>query len=246
VHDRVREAAYSLIPEPSRADTHLRIGRLLAAHTPPEKREEFIFEIVNQLNRGVAHITSRDEREQLAELDLIAGKRARNATAYASALTYLAAGRALLPEDRWERCRALTFALELHQAECEFVTGALPEAEGRLSMLSSRAGRLVDSAAVTRLREDLFMTVGRSDRAVEACLDYLRHVGVQWSAHPAKEEVQREYERLWRQIGSRSIEDLVHLPLMTDPEGRATIDVLTAALAPAHLTDQDLLFLVVC
>ena len=54
VHDRVHEAAYALIPAQSRAAAHLRIGRLLVAHTPPEKREEAIFEIVNQLNRGVA------------------------------------------------------------------------------------------------------------------------------------------------------------------------------------------------
>src|ERR1700756_285839 len=65
IHDRVQEAAYSLIPEPARAKAHLRIGRLLAAHTPAEKREEAIFEIVNQLNRGVGLISSRDEREQL-------------------------------------------------------------------------------------------------------------------------------------------------------------------------------------
>src|SRR5216684_561462 len=92
VHDRVQEAAYSLIPAELRAATHLRIGRLLAAHTPPEKREEAIFEIVNQLNRGSALITARDEREQLAELNLIAGKRAKASTAYASALKYLIAG----------------------------------------------------------------------------------------------------------------------------------------------------------
>ena len=96
IHDRVQEAAYSLIPEESRAETHLRIGRLLVAHTPPEEREEAIFEIVNQLNRGVALITSRDEREQLAELNLIAGKRAKATTAYASALTYLTTGLGLL------------------------------------------------------------------------------------------------------------------------------------------------------
>src|SRR6202021_664185 len=45
IHDRVQEAAYSLIPERLRAEAHLRIGRLLAAHTPAERREEAIFEI---------------------------------------------------------------------------------------------------------------------------------------------------------------------------------------------------------
>ncbi|HMJ41191.1 MAG TPA: serine/threonine-protein kinase PknK, partial [Pseudolabrys sp.] len=104
VHDRVQEAAYSLIPEASRAPAHLRIGRLLAAQTPPKQRQEMIFEIVNQLNRGAALITGRDEREQLAELNLIAGKRAKASTAYASALTYLVTGATLLPEDSWE-CR---------------------------------------------------------------------------------------------------------------------------------------------
>ena len=103
VHDRVQEAAYALIPEASRAEAHLRIGRLLAAQTPAEKREEAIFEIVNQLNRGVALITSQDEREQLAELNLMAGQRAKASTAYASALTYLIAGAALLADDGWER-----------------------------------------------------------------------------------------------------------------------------------------------
>ena len=154
VHDRVQEAAYSLIPEQSRAERHLRIGRVLAGHTPPERREEVIFEIVNHLNRGAALITSSNEREQLAELDLAAGKRAKGLAAYASALTYLGAGRALLPEDCWERCATLTFALELHRAECEFVTGAFAAAEERLLVLSSRAGRLLDFATVTWLKEE--------------------------------------------------------------------------------------------
>ena len=64
MHDRIQEAAYSLIPEERRGRAHLRIGRLLAAHTPPGKQEEAIFDIVNQLNRGAALITARDEREQ--------------------------------------------------------------------------------------------------------------------------------------------------------------------------------------
>src|SRR5262249_35243918 len=67
LHDRVQEAAYSLIPEELRAETHLRIGRLLAAYTPPEKQEEEIFEIVNQFNRGHHLIVATRERERLAE-----------------------------------------------------------------------------------------------------------------------------------------------------------------------------------
>ena len=91
-HDRIQEAAYSLIPEDARAEAHLRIGRLLLAHTPPDKREEIIFEIVSQFNRSSALITSRDEREQVAQLNLIAGKRAKNAAAYSSALTLFCRG----------------------------------------------------------------------------------------------------------------------------------------------------------
>ena len=92
-----------MIPEDARAAAHLRIGRLLSAHTPADKREESIFEIVGQLNRGTELIDSPEEREQLAELNLLAGKRAKAAAAYASALKYLAAGADHLANGAWER-----------------------------------------------------------------------------------------------------------------------------------------------
>jgi len=246
LHDRVQEAAYSLIPEESRAETHLLIGRLFAVHTPPEKREERIFEIVNQMNRGAALITSRDEREQLAELNLIAGKRATAATAYASALNYLIAGATLLGDDRWERRHELTFPLELHRAECEFLTGALAVAEQRLTVLSARAANTVERATVACLRVDVYTTLDQSDRAVAVCLDYLRHLGVDWSAHPTEAEARREYEGIWSQLGSRTIEQLIELPLMSDPASLATLDVLTKVLPPALFTDANLLSLATC
>ena len=197
IHDRVQEAAYSLIPEESRAEAHLRIGRLLAAHTPAEKREEAIFEIVNQLNRGAALITSQEEREELAGLNLIAGKRAKASTAYASALTYLVAGAALLADDCWERRHELAFALEMNRAECEFLTGELAAAEERLAALSTRAANTVERAAVACLRMDLYTTLDQTGRAVAVGLDYLRHLGIDWPPHPTEEEARREYERIW-------------------------------------------------
>ncbi|WP_334407786.1 trifunctional serine/threonine-protein kinase/ATP-binding protein/sensor histidine kinase [Bradyrhizobium sp. AZCC 2289] len=246
IHDRVQEAAYSLIPEQLRAGAHLRIGRLLAVHTPAEKREEAIFEIVNQLNRGAALITSRDEREQLAEFNLLAGQCAKATTAYASALTYLTAGAALLPEDSWERRHELTFALELHRAECEFLTGALAAAEQRLAALSIRAANTVERATVACLRVDLYTTLDQSSRAIAVGLDYLRHLGIDWSPHPTDEEVRREYERIWLQLGTRAIEELIDLPLMSDPASLATLDLLTRVVPPALFTDANFLSLVIC
>ncbi|HJX21198.1 MAG TPA: hypothetical protein VJ454_09415, partial [Steroidobacteraceae bacterium] len=246
IHDRVQEAAYSLIPEELRVAAHLRIGRLLAARTPPEKREESIFEIVNQLNRGAALIIARAEREQLAELNLLAGQRAKASAAYASALTYLTAGAALLPEDTLKRQHKLTFALELDRAECEFLTGALAEAEQRLAALSDRASNTVERATVACLRVDLYTALDQSSRAIAVGLDYLRHLGIDWSPHPTNEEARREYERIWSRLGSRPIESLIDLPLMSDPASLATLDVLTKIGAPAVYTDANLVALVAC
>jgi predicted ATPase len=120
LHDRVQEAAYSLLPETQRAAAHLRIGRLLAAHTPLENREAAIFEIVNQLNRAAALISSRAEKEQLAEFNLMAGKRAKASTAYESALKYFVAGTDLLSDDGWEQRPDLMFPLELYGRSASF------------------------------------------------------------------------------------------------------------------------------
>jgi signal transduction histidine kinase len=137
------------------------------------------------------------------------------------------------------------FALQFQRAECEFLTGDFAVAEERLAMLLGRARNLIDSAAVASLRTQLYTTLDQSDRAVEAALEYLRRIGINWSAHPTNEEVREEYERIWRQLGSRSIEALVDLPPMTDPACRATLDVLTVVEEPAHFVDGNLRSLVI-
>jgi PAS domain S-box-containing protein len=245
LHDRVQEAAYSLIPEEARTEAHLRIGRLLANRIAPEEREEAIFDIVNHFNRGAALITAPDKREQLAELNLIAGKRAKAATAYASALTYLDAGAALLVEDCWEHQHELIFQFELHRAECEFLTGA-PAAEQRLNVLSTRAANMLERATVACLRVDLYTSLDQSGRAIAVGLDYLRHLAIDWSPHPTEEEARHEYERIWSQLGSRTIEDLIELPLMRDLSSLATLDVLTKLGPPSLQTDANLFSLVIC
>jgi PAS domain S-box-containing protein len=246
LHDRVQEAAYLLIPEQQRAQTHLRIGRILTQSTPQERLEEAIFDIVNQLNRGSALITDAAERERAAGLNLIAGKRAKASTAYSSALKYLHAGRSLLSEENWERNYDLIFSLESLIAECELHTADMVAAEGRLTMLAQRASSRHDFAVVTRLQVTLYTTLDRSDRAIEVFLDYLRRNGTDWSRHPARDDVMREYNRIWSLVGNRQIEDLVDLPLIADPDVLDMLDVFTEIVHPAMFFDENLSTLVVC
>ena len=240
IHDRVQEAAYALIPEHERALAHLRIGRLLASETAPDKRDEKIFDIVNQLNGGAALIETPEEREQVAELNLSAGKRAKAAAAYSAALQYFSKGYGLLGESDREQKSQLAFDLELNWAECEYLTGRFASAEERLSVLSRGAANLVDTAAVACLRMTLYTTLDRSDRAVDVGLEYLRRVGVDFSPHPTDDDVRQEYDRLWRHLGDRAIGALVDLPVARDPDCIATLEVLTLTVPAANFTDENL------
>src|SRR5262249_7186899 len=183
---------------------------------------------------------------QLAALNLMAGTRAQQATAYASALTYLRAGAALVAEEGWERQHALAFALECHRAACEFLTGALATAGQRLTALATRAVTTVEPATGACLRTDVYTTLGQNGRAIAVGLAYLRQGGIDWSPQPTDEDVRREYERIWAQLGGRTVEELIELPLMRDPVALATLDVLTRVFPPARQTDRNLVALVIC
>ena len=245
LHDRVQEAAYSLIPQELRAEAHLRIGMLMASHTTPHKLEEGIFEIVNQLNRGAHLIPSIAERERAAELNLLAGRRAKISTAYASALRYLRTGGGLLTDETWSRNYDLVFSIESLIAECELHTADMVAAEGRLTMLAQRARSRHDFAVVTRLRITLYTTLDCSDRAIEVFLDYLRRNGTDWSPHPTRDAVMQEYNRIWSLVGNRQIEELVDLPLLDDPDVLDMLDVFTEIVHPAMFFDENLSTLVV-
>ena len=244
VHDRVHEAAYALIPTERRAAAHQRIGGMLVAHTPRDKLDEAIFEIVNQLNRALSLVTAPEEREQLAEFNLLAGKRALASSAYVSALNYLTTGAALLTQDSWRQHRELSFGLELARAHCEFASGTVAEAEKRLRSLSTRAVSTTERVAVACLQVDLYQGINRSDEAVAVGLRALRCLGIDIPEHPTEADARRAYDGVWTRLGARAIEDLVNLPLMSDPDSLAALELLTRVAVPGHYFNSWYLFAV--
>ncbi len=119
LHDRVQQAALALISPEIRQDVRVQIGRLLLASTPPEGLEEHIFEIVDQFNAGAALMVHPQERQQLAQLNLMAARKAKAASAWETASDYLDVGRIALGDEGWQRDYKLTLAVYLEALEVE-------------------------------------------------------------------------------------------------------------------------------
>ena len=246
LHDRIQQAAYKLIPEEHRAEVHLRIGRVLLGSMTADELGEHLFDVANQLNRSTALVIDPDEKAQVATIDLRAGRKAKASAAFASACVYLAAGMALLDERDWSSQYALMFSLRLERAECEFLTGNFETAEQLIEELLQRGASKVDQAAAYHLKVLLHTVKSENARAVATALTCLRLFNIDIPAHPTWEQVRAEYKTVWQILDGRPIESLIDLPLMTDPELQAAMQLLSVLTPPAYFTDLHLFSLLVC
>ena len=246
LHDRIRQAAYSLFPEKDRAEVHLNIGRKLLASTGTNELAEQLFELANQLNRGSELIVDHEEKVQVATINLRSGRKAKTSAAYASALEYFTAGIALLEEQDWGSEHELTFSLFLECAECELICGSLNNAAQRIGELLQRAASNVELAQASCLKINFHVLVGEHPRAIDSALACLRLFGIDLPVHPSVEQVRSEYDAVWQALGARPIESLIDLPLMTDPTVAAAMQVLSVLAGPATFTDFQLSCLLAC
>jgi PAS domain S-box-containing protein len=245
VHDRVQEAAYTLVSEEQRAPEHLRIGRILARQIGSPQSEEAVFEIVGHFNRAAALLVSQEERDEVAALNLAAGKRAKKAAAYVSALNYLTAGAALVASEEW-RPDDLAFELEFHRAECEFLTGEVTSAEQRLTILSSYASTHAERAAVVCLQADVYYALQRPDRGLQKSAEFLRQAGLPIPLRPVESEARAAFDRICSRLDGIGIDEVAALPLMTDPASRAILDVLARISTSAASVDSTFDVLIIC
>ncbi|SDR20889.1 Predicted ATPase [Paraburkholderia fungorum] len=237
-HDRFREAAYASMTEHARIALHLEIGRRMIARIADEQSVEDVFDIVSQINFGIGDVAPGDERRRFAQLNVMAGRRAKAATAYASALTYFVAAAALLstePEDE------STHWVEFYLADCECLLGMLGSAEERLLRLGAREISMALRAELTRLITGLYTAQSRADLGMEAGLDYLRRLGLHIEARPTDVQVDEAFADLQRRIGNRTVADLAHLPTISDPLWHSAIEALADMIPPALFIDVNLL-----
>jgi predicted ATPase len=246
LHDRIQQAAYSLVPEEHRAAVHLRIGRKLLASLTAEDLTDELFDVASHFNRSGALIVDRGERAQVATINLHAGRKAKASAAYASARAYLASGMLLLDEQDWNSQYELMFSLWLERAQCELLNGDFNKSEQLVAELLQRTASKVDQAAVYDLNVRLHTVQGEYPQALDNALACLRLFGIDLPAHPSWGEVETEYDTIWRNLAGRSIETLLELPRMTNPELQAAMQVFSILAEITWFTEFHLHCMLVC
>ena len=126
-HDRVQQAAYSLIPEGRKAALHYAIGSNLLKGAGEPENDRRILDIVNHMNLGAASIAGKggETRPRCAQ------PRCRKAREGAPArlrprASFTWRGENLLTIDDWESDYRLLYDLTTELGECEYLTGNIP------------------------------------------------------------------------------------------------------------------------
>ncbi len=239
-HDRIQQAAYSLIPAEEAPAVHYAIGQnLLRART------DRLFDVVEHLNRGKECLANEQERVELCRLTLAAGKKAKASAAFDPALQYCTAGLSLLREEDWTNLYDVARDLLMEQGECAYLTGSFELAEHSYDLALTRARTAADRGRIYGLMIDLFIHQGRIDLALETGIKGLNVLGVRLAPHPGRLTVLREMAMVRLRLRNRRIGDLIHLPEMTAEEPRVAMNILMSLFGVAYSLSQEMTALVV-
>ena len=243
LHDKIQQACYSLTPLTQRAALQLRIGQALLVCVSPQDRDNVPFEIVDNLNEGIDLIESAEMRNEVARLNLLVGRRARESAAYEAALSYFQRGVALLMPNSWRSQYELARDLNLARFECAYVTGRMEEANGLFEGLLSHAVSRIDKAKVYYTRILLATGLEHSTKATDLGISALQLFGERLPREPSKSNLLHALLVTFIELRGRRAKDLVSLPEMTDPNQKSVAELLMSICPAAYFTNPSLMAL---
>lgn len=245
LHDRIQQAAYSLIPENQKKQTHFQIGQLLLNSTPESEREEKSFEIVNQLNYGVELISTTSERDELAALNLYACRKARSATAYQAGREYADVGLFLLRKNGWKQQYEMSLAFHDLAAELASLCGDFEAMEQLIEIVMAQTHTVLEQANVYRIKIQSNASRNQITEAINIALKFLQHLGVTFPTTITQNDIQNNIVEIEEIIKHREIEDLLNLPIMVDREKISIIQTTSSIMPVAYISGSPLFPLLV-
>ncbi|MEH6470335.1 MAG: AAA family ATPase, partial [Halopseudomonas sp.] len=185
VHDRVQQAAYSLVPKDKRETLHLQIGLLLMENLNQEEVDNRTFEIANHLNLAQSLMARPAQRLTLVQLNFKAGTRARSAAAIDAAFDYLQRGLQLLPDDGWQQSYDLTLALHNAAIEAAYIKADYLAMEQWTEQVLTQAHCLLDQVRVYEIGVQALVARNQFESAVKTALKALRLLGISLPETPS-------------------------------------------------------------
>jgi predicted ATPase/class 3 adenylate cyclase/tRNA A-37 threonylcarbamoyl transferase component Bud32 len=231
LHDRVQQAAYSLIPNKQKKATHLKIGQLLLQKCSEIEIEEKVFDIVGHLNQGIELINQLSERSSLAKLNLEAGRKARNSTAYAAANIYLQTGIELLSANCWQSQYELTLNLYIAAVETAYLNADIEAMEQMAAQVLQKAQTILDKIKIYEIQIAAQTAQSKVLEVIAIARDALLQLGIELPAEPDEAKIGKALQAITDQLRGRKIEELVDLPVITNPQTQAAMQ-LSGTLFP--------------
>ncbi|BAZ50722.1 two-component hybrid sensor and regulator [Nostoc sp. NIES-4103] len=236
LHDRVQQAAYSLIPEQERSLVHYQIGKLLLQQFSPDAIKEKIFAVVNQLNYGIELITDQTERDAIAELNLLACRRAKTSTAYRAAYEYATIGLNLMESKAWQRHYQMSLTFHELATAVASLCGEFDQMNQWIDIVIHHAKTPLDQVGVYIVKIQALTSQNQLLEAISSGQAILKELGVQFPEHPTVEYIQQGVQEINSLLGERSIEELFDLKPMVDAEKLATIQIAASIMTACYVT----------
>lgn len=225
-NEKFRQTVYAMLPEDRKKSLHLQIGRLLLETVDNEQLPNHIFQVVNHLNQGAGLVKGR-ESIHLAELNLMAGRKAVDSQAYAQAQEYFKTGEELLPESAWMESYSLMFALSRGVMECEYFNQHFDRAEKRFQLLIRRAETDADCADIYTLKMIMLASLAKHEEALKIGIAGLRRLGVNLPDTAGRLSVFKSMVKIKLKLRKYSIDDLLNLPQINDRGLRLVMNLLS-------------------
>ena len=241
LHDRIQQAAYSLIPANQKSATHLKVGQQLLSNTPETKLEEVIFEIVNQLNIGVELIIDQGDRDRLAQLNLLAGRKAKSSTAYSVAIEYLISAISLLRADCWQSQYDLALALHESAADAAYLCGAYAQMEKLAQTVMQQAKTPLDQVSIYETKIQAYTAQNDVLGAIAIARQGMSQFGLVFPEIATTQDIQQALTETAVLIAGHNIAQLVDLPFMTAKD-KLAVTRIAANVAPAVYIAEPNLF----
>ena len=244
-HDRIQQATYSLIPEENKLQVHHKVGKLLLSKLNTEEKELQVFDLVFHLNKSINLLETDEVKKEVASLNLIAGKKAKNSSAYQTSLSFYERIPQLLGDENWDDDYAFTLNLYNSLTEASYLSGNYDKVDSYSQLIFKNSRTLLDQITAHQMIVHTYIAQNKPRKAIEKGLSVLRKLKVNFPSKPNKGHIVLGLIKTQLVLKNKKLADLENLPQMSNPEMLAAMNIIASFGSIAYRIIPELFPLVV-